>query len=163
MSKLADAKEFIRELAALLEESSLSEIEVEDDGLRVRVVRQQVSTTAVLPPALPEAPSCAAVSETAASGQAIASEAAEGGEDDWSTHPGVVSSPMVGTAYVAPEPGAKPFVAVGDRVEEGQILLIIEAMKVMNQIPAPRAGVVRHIFFQDAQPVEFGEPLVVIE
>ncbi|RMF16792.1 MAG: acetyl-CoA carboxylase biotin carboxyl carrier protein [Alphaproteobacteria bacterium] len=163
MSKLADAKELIRELAALLEESSLSEIEVEDDGLRVRVVRQQVSTTAVLPPAPAVASSPATVREAAVPGQTIASETAEGGEDDWSAHPGVVASPMVGTAYVAPEPGAKPFIAVGDRVEEGQTLLIIEAMKVMNQIPAPRAGVVRHIFFQDAQPVEFGEPLVVIE
>ncbi len=169
MSKLADAKELIRELAALLEESSLSEIEVEDDGLRIRVVRQQASAATILAP--PQAVVGGTQAEATPSAPAASGGAAErdtngeGGAptEDWSDHPGLVASPMVGTAYVAPEPGARPFITVGDQVEEGQTLLIIEAMKVMNQIPAPRAGVIRHIFFQDAQPVEFGEPLVVIE
>ncbi|RMF69631.1 MAG: acetyl-CoA carboxylase biotin carboxyl carrier protein [Alphaproteobacteria bacterium] len=174
MSKLAEAKELIRELAELLQQSELSEIEVEEDGLRIRVARQLTVTAQLPPPALQPASATGAapVSETIqpAAGQAggpseppaqAASDAASE-EEDWLSHPGLVTAPMVGTAYVAPEPGAKPFVQVGDTVEEGQTLLIIEAMKVMNPIPAPRAGTVRHIFFSDAQPVEYGEPLLVI-
>ncbi len=170
MSKLAEAKELIRELAELLQQSELSEIEVEEDGLRIRVARQ-LTVTAQLPASPPPtAPVAAphhagveaaapAVADTAAPAPAR-TDAAD--EEDWLSHPGLVTAPMVGTAYVAPEPGAKPFVQVGDTVEEGQTLLIIEAMKVMNPIPAPRAGTVRHIFFSDAQPVEYGEPLLVI-
>jgi acetyl-CoA carboxylase biotin carboxyl carrier protein len=82
---------------------------------------------------------------------------------DPSKHPGVVTSPMVGTAYIAPEPGAKPYIEVGSRVKAGDTLLIVEAMKTMNQIPAPKAGTVTQILFEDGQPVEFGEPLVIIE
>ena len=170
MSKLAEAKELIRELAELLQQSELSEIEVEEDGLRIRVARQ-LTVTAQLPASAPQAAPMTTSSSpgAGAAGPAASAEAAAAppqadaaGGEDWLSHPGLVTAPMVGTAYVAPEPGAKPFVQVGDTVEEGQTLLIIEAMKVMNPIPAPRAGTVRHIFFSDAQPVEYGEPLLVI-
>jgi len=141
----------IRELAKLLDETSLSEIEIERAGLRVRVARNiSVAATGmggVVPLAAAPAP--------AASVPASA--------NDLANHPGVVPSPMVGTAYWAPEPGAKPFIEVGSRVAAGQPLLIIEAMKTMNQIPSPRAGTVTHILVEDGQPVEFGEPLVIIE
>jgi acetyl-CoA carboxylase biotin carboxyl carrier protein len=93
---------------------------------------------------------------------AAGAPAADGG-GDITKHPGMVPSPMVGTAYIAPEPGAKPFVDVGSKVSAGETLLIIEAMKTMNQIPAPRAGTVKQILFEDGQPVEFGEPLMIIE
>jgi acetyl-CoA carboxylase biotin carboxyl carrier protein len=145
----------IRELALLLDETSLTEIEIERAGLRVRVARN-VSIAAAMPASLPvSAPLPAAV----ASGTAAASAAAT----DFSKHPGVVPSPMVGTAYWAPEPGAKPFIELGAKVAAGQTLLIIEAMKTMNQIPSPRAGTVTQILVEDGQPVEFGEPLVIIE
>lgn len=141
----------IRELAKLLDETSLSEIEIERAGLRVRVARNisvaAAATVGVVPLAAAPAP--------AASAPASA--------NDLANHPGVVPSPMVGTAYWAPEPGAKPFIEVGSRVVAGQPLLIIEAMKTMNQIPSPRAGTVTHILVEDGQPVEFGEPLVIIE
>jgi acetyl-CoA carboxylase biotin carboxyl carrier protein len=142
----------IRELAALLDETSLTEIEIERAGLRVRVARN-VAIAAGIPalPASVAAPTVAAV-------QAAAAAAA-----DLSKHPGVVPSPMVGTAYWSPEPGAKPFIEVGSKVSAGQTLLIIEAMKTMNQIPSPRAGTVTQILIEDGQPVEFGEPLVIIE
>jgi acetyl-CoA carboxylase biotin carboxyl carrier protein len=93
----------------------------------------------------------------------VAAAAAASAGADLSKHPGVVPSPMVGTAYSAPEPGAKPFVEVGSKVSVGQTLIIIEAMKTMNQIPSPRAGTVTQILVEDGQPVEFGEPLVIIE
>jgi acetyl-CoA carboxylase biotin carboxyl carrier protein len=138
----------IRDLAAILEETGLSEIEIEKAGLRVRVARTMQVITAA--PAGASAP---------------APVAARPGPKpmDVSSHPGLVTSPMVGTAYVAPAPGAAPFVKVGDMVGEGQTLLIIEAMKTMNQIPSPRAGRVTQIIISDGQPVEFGEPLMVIE
>ena len=141
---------FIRELALLLDETSLTEIEIERSGLRVRVARN-VSIAAALP--------------TAVAGTAVALPvaAAAAAISDLSSHPGAVTSPMVGTAYWAPEPGAKPFVEVGSKVSLGQTLLIIEAMKTMNQIPAPRAGTVTQILIEDGQPVEFGEPLLIIE
>jgi acetyl-CoA carboxylase biotin carboxyl carrier protein len=140
----------IRELAMLLDETNLTEIEIERAGLRVRVARN-VSIAASLPPNY--AP--AAVAPAAASGPAAVADIAK--------HPGVVPSPMVGTAYWASEPGAKPFIEVGTKVTVGQTLLIIEAMKTMNQIPSPRAGTVTQILIEDGQPVEFGEPLVIIE
>src|SRR3954469_5268181 len=144
-----DDSALIRELALLLDETNLTEIEIERAGLRVRVARN-VTIAATLPtthqPAL-------------ASGTAPASIA----DIDLAKHPGVVPSPMVGTVYWASEPGAKPFVEVGSKVAVGQTLLIIEAMKTMNQIPAPRAGTVTQILIEDGQPVEFGEPLVIIE
>ena len=142
----------IRELALLLDETSLTEIEIERAGLRVRVARN-VSIAASLPAAAPVA--AAAPAPAAASAAAAAA--------DFSKHPGAVPSPMVGTAYWSPEPGAKPFIEVGSKVSAGQTLLIIEAMKTMNQIPSPRAGTVTQILVEDGQPVEFGEPLVIIE
>ena len=150
----SDDSALIRELAMLLDETSLTEIEIERAGLRVRVARN-VSIAAGIPAALP-APVAAsvAVAVPAAAAAAVA---------DMSKHPGVVPSPMVGTAYWAPEPGAKPFIEVGSKVSAGQTLLIIEAMKTMNQIPSPRAGTVTQILVEDGQPVEFGEPLVIIE
>jgi acetyl-CoA carboxylase biotin carboxyl carrier protein len=144
----------IRELAMLLDETSLTEIEIERAGLRVRVARN-VAIAAGIPAAL-SAP-------VAASAVAAAPVAAAAAVADLSKHPGVVPSPMVGTAYWAPEPGAKPFIEVGSKVSAGQTLLIIEAMKTMNQIPSPRAGTVTQILIEDGQPVEFGEPLVIIE
>ncbi|SHN87332.1 acetyl-CoA carboxylase biotin carboxyl carrier protein [Bradyrhizobium erythrophlei] len=143
----------IRELALLLDETSLTEIEIERAGLRVRVARN-VSIAASLPAAAPLA-AAAAPAPAAASAPAAAA--------DFSKHPGAVPSPMVGTAYWSPEPGAKPFIEVGSKVSAGQTLLIIEAMKTMNQIPSPRAGTVTQILVEDGQPVEFGEPLVIIE
>jgi acetyl-CoA carboxylase biotin carboxyl carrier protein len=143
----------IRELALLLDETSLTEIEIERAGLRVRVARN-VSIAASLPAAAPIAAAATAAAPAAASAAAAA---------DFSKHPGAVPSPMVGTAYWSPEPGAKPFIEVGSKVSAGQTLLIIEAMKTMNQIPSPRAGTVTQILVEDGQPVEFGEPLVIIE
>src|SRR5215216_3608010 len=138
--------ELIRALARLLDETGLTEIEIEQKGLRVRVGRQgpfvhaaAASASHVPPPPVLEAPT------------------------DPTKHPGVVTSPMVGTAYLAPEPGARPYINVGSLVNAGDTLLIIEAMKTMNQIPAPRAGKVTQILIEDGRPVEFGEPLVIIE
>jgi acetyl-CoA carboxylase biotin carboxyl carrier protein len=139
----------IRELALLLDETSLTEIEIERAGLRVRVARN-ISIAASMPANLQPAAAAAAAAATL--------DAA-----DVAKHPGVVPSPMVGTAYWASEPGAKPFIEVGSKVSVGQTLLIIEAMKTMNQIPSPRAGTVTQILIEDGQPVEFGEPLVIIE
>ena len=142
-------KELIRELAELLKETDLSEVEIEREGLRVRVAR---NLTVSAMPAM--APAAAPISG-GAEGKA--------GSGDAANHPGAVPSPMVGTAYRAPEPGAPAFVEVGSKVSEGQTLMIVEAMKTMNHIPAPRSGTVTAILVEDGQPVEFGEPLVVIE
>jgi acetyl-CoA carboxylase biotin carboxyl carrier protein len=149
----SDDSALIRELASLLDETSLTEIEIERAGLRLRVARN-VSVAAAMP---------ATFHAMAAAPAAAASAAANAAANDLSAHPGVVPSPMVGTAYWAPEPGAKPFVDVGTKVTVGQTLMIIEAMKTMNQIPSPRAGTVTQILVEDGQPVEFGEPLVIIE
>jgi len=147
----SDDSALIRELALLLDETSLTEIEIERAGLRVRVARN-ISIAAAMPSSYPS------VAPIQAAAAAPATAAA-----DPSKHPGVVPSPMVGTAYWAPEPGAKPFIEVGTKVSVGETLLIIEAMKTMNQIPSPRAGTVTQILIEDGQPVEFGEPLVIIE
>jgi acetyl-CoA carboxylase biotin carboxyl carrier protein len=147
----SDDSALIRELALLLDETSLTEIEIERAGLRVRVARN-ISVSAAMPASFQ--PMAAAAPAVAATPAAVA---------DLAKHPGVVPSPMVGTAYWAPEPGAKPFIEVGSKVSAGQTLLIIEAMKTMNQIPSPRAGTVTQILVEDGQPVEFGEPLVIIE
>jgi acetyl-CoA carboxylase biotin carboxyl carrier protein len=143
----------IRELALLLDETSLTEIEIERAGLRLRVARN-ISIAAAVPAGIAPAGALASLA-VAAAPTAPAT--------DFATHPGVVPSPMVGTAYWAPEPGARPFIEVGAKVDVGQTLLIIEAMKTMNQIPSPRAGTVTQILVEDGQPVEFGEPLVIIE
>jgi acetyl-CoA carboxylase biotin carboxyl carrier protein len=135
--------ELIHELTRLLDETGLTEIEIEHNGQRVRVARAAAAPRAEMPlPPVEELPAAPL---------------------DLSKHPGVVISPMVGTAYAAPEPGAKPFIDVGSKVKAGDTLLVVEAMKTMNQIPAPRAGTVIQILFEDGQPVEFGEPLVIIE
>jgi acetyl-CoA carboxylase biotin carboxyl carrier protein len=138
-------EDVVRTLARLLDETRLTEIEIEQHGLRIRIARQ--STVTYAPPIM-EAP------------RPIPAPA---GAIDPSKHPGVVASPMVGTAYRAPEPGAKPFCDVGMAVKAGDTLLIVEAMKTLNQIPAPKSGTVVQILFEDAQPVEFGEPLMIIE
>jgi acetyl-CoA carboxylase biotin carboxyl carrier protein len=140
--------ELIHELTKLLDETGLTEIEIEREGMRVRVARNAAPVTAIVP-------------RVAAAPQPVGESASS--SIDPAKHPGVVISPMVGTAYGSPEPGAKPFIEVGGRVKAGDTLLIIEAMKTMNQIPAPRAGAVMQILFEDGQPVEFGEPLVIIE
>jgi acetyl-CoA carboxylase biotin carboxyl carrier protein len=146
--KPAIDQELIRELARLLDETGLTEIEYERDGQRVRVARQAQLVAA-------PARAIVATDPTAL--------AAGDAPFDPAKHPGVVTSPMVGTAYVGPEPGARPFVEVGSRVRVGDTLLIVEAMKTMNQIPSPRAGTVIQILIEDGQPVEFGEPLMIIE
>jgi acetyl-CoA carboxylase biotin carboxyl carrier protein len=145
--------ELIRELAGLLNETGLSEIEIEKAGLKVRVART-VTITAAAPAASPGAAG-AAVGLAAAPVSAASLDPAQ--------HPGCVKSPMVGTVYRAPEPGAPNFVDIGARVSQGQTLLIIEAMKTMNHIPAPKAGTVTQVLIENGQPVEFGEPMVVIE
>lgn len=146
MSKFPIDEEAIRKLAELLSETGLSEIEIEDDDRRLRVARQ----------AAPLHASVAAAGAPVAA-PPVAEEPVAG------PHPGTVASPMVGTVYLAPEPGAAPFVQVGDAVREGQTLLIIEAMKVMNNLPSPRSGKVTAVLVDDGTPVEFGEPLIVIE
>ena len=145
----SDDSALIRELALLLDETSLTEIEIERSGLRVRVARN-ITVSAAMPANFQPMPIAAA-----AAGPAAAADLAK--------HPGVVPSPMVGTAYWSPEPGAKPFIDVGSKVSAGQTLLIIEAMKTMNQIPAPRAGKVTQVYVQNGSPVEYGEALVLIE
>ena len=152
-----DDSALIRELALLLDETSLTEIEIERAGLRVRVARN-ISIAAAMPPSM-----ATVAHAPVAAAPASAAEAAAAAAADFANHPGVVPSPMVGTAYWSPEPGAKPFIEVGARVTAGQTLLIIEAMKTMNQIPSPRAGIVTQILIEDGQPVEFGEPLMIIE
>jgi len=144
-------QQLIRDLAGILNDTNLTEIEVELGDLKVRVSRQQQAVQAIAAPL----PVAAAVSAPAASPAAGATPA--------DLLKNAVPSPMVGTAYTAPSPDAKPYIEVGQTVREGQTLLIIEAMKTMNQIPSPRSGTVTAILFEDAQPVEYGEPLVVIE
>ena len=153
-------KDLIRELAALLEETGLTEIEVEHDGRRIRVARG-VNLTTTLTTDLPQAEPRESA-RAKGDGPKPAKRAAGQGEE-FIVHPGTVTSPMVGTAYRAPEPGAPPFIEIGAKVTAGQTLLIIEAMKTMNQIPSPRAGTVIAILVEDGQPVEYGEPLAVIE
>ena len=148
----SDDSALIRELALLLDETSLTEIEIERAGLRLRVARN-ISIAASIP-ANVQAPASAPAAAAPLSAPATAAAA---------EHPGAVPSPMVGTAYLSSEPGARPFIEVGSKVAVGQTLLIIEAMKTMNQIPSTRAGTVTQILVEDGQPVEFGEPLVIIE
>lgn len=162
MSKIKETKDLIREIAEMLEKSSLSEIEVEDDDIRIRVARNTglSSQTVVHAPAPTPAPAAEAASPAQVAAPAAPAPAEA---TDPASHPGAVLSPMVGTAYASPEPTAPAFIKVGDQVSEGDTLLIVEAMKVMNPIAAPRAGTVKEILFTNAQPIEFGEPLVIIE
>ncbi|NBN62362.1 acetyl-CoA carboxylase biotin carboxyl carrier protein [Pannonibacter tanglangensis] len=148
-------KNLIRELALLLDETNLSEIELEQKDFRIRVARQLRIEASVPTYAAPVAAPQPMAAPVAAAAVAEVADPAK--------HPGTVPSPMVGTAYLSPEPGARPFVEVGERVNEGQTVLIVEAMKTMNQIPAPRSGVLKQVLVKDAQPVEYGEPLFIIE
>jgi len=145
----------VRELAELLNETGLTEIEVEDDDRKIRVSRGAVSAAA---PVYAPASAPAAAPAPAAAAPAPAEAAAPSGPD----LKNAVKSPMVGTCYLTPEPGAAPFIAVGKAVKEGDTLLIVEAMKVMNPITAPKSGTVTAILVDNAQPVEFDQPLVVI-
>ena len=137
----------VRKLAGLLDETRLTEIEYAWGEHRIRVTRQPSPVHAV-------------ATATAAPAAAVAAPAAV---EDLAKHPGAVTSPMVGTAYLAPQPGAAPFIRVGDTVSAGQPLLIVEAMKVMNQIRSTKAGRVARILVEDTAPVEFGQPLVILE
>lgn len=156
MSKLMDSKDLIHELAELLDQSSLTEIEVEDDGFKIRVAREVQGVVSHVAPVAaapaPAAPVAEATPVAAASPQETAA-----------SHPGAVTSPMVGTGYLRPSPDADAFINVGDSVTKGQTLCIIEAMKVMNQIPSPKSGTIKQILISDAVPVEFGEVLCIIE
>ncbi|EEW25514.1 acetyl-CoA carboxylase biotin carboxyl carrier protein [Rhodobacter ferrooxidans] len=152
---------FIKALAELLNQNDLTELSVKrdygiDDSLEVRVVKQ--ATVVAAPVAMP-----APVALPAPTTVAAAAPAAPVLSEDPAQHPGAVTSPMVGTAYLSAEPGASPFVTIGAIVTEGQTVLIIEAMKTMNHIPAPRAGTVKRILIADGNPVEYGAPLMIIE
>ena len=149
--------EAVRALAELLRETDLTEIEYQENSTRIKVLR------AVQQAVVPVAPVQASAQTASAVDTESDSSATEAKKDDWEGHPGVISAQMVGTVYLAPGPGADPFVTVGSKVEEGQTLFIIEAMKVMNMIKAPKSGTVKHIFVKDAQPVEYGDPIVVID
>jgi len=160
-----DDVEFIKALAELLSENELSELQVkreypEAGTLNVRVSKISNVTTTVAMPAAAPAPAPSAPSAPAAPASE-ATPASDGG--DPASHPGAVTSPMVGTVYLAPEPEAAAFVKVGDSVSEGQTLLIVEAMKTMNQIPAPKSGTVKRVLVEDGAPVEFGAPLMIVE
>lgn len=153
---------FIESLAALLREHDLTEVEVkrdygEDDSLNVRVSRTATAAPAISVPVAAPAPVATAAATPAAP------EAAPAQAEDPAAHPGAVTSPMVGTAYLSAEPGAAPFVKVGDTVSEGQTLLIVEAMKTMNHIHAKSAGTVKRVLVEDGAPVEFGAPLMIVE
>lgn len=140
-------KELVRELAELLEETGLGEIEIGDQGRTLRVARNAVVAAVAQAPAA-EAPAAGTGAEA---------------DEDLAAHPGAVTSPMVGTVFMAPEPGASPFVKVGDQVAAGDTLLIVEAMKTMNPIPAPRDGRVARILVANGAPVEFGEALMILD
>lgn len=153
---------FIQALAELLRENELTELEVkreygEADRLNVRVSRQTLAAAPVAPAPAP-APAAPATPATPATPLASGAD-----DEDPAQHAGAVTSPMVGTVYLQPEPGSPAFVSVGDKVKEGQPLLIVEAMKTMNQIPSPRAGTVKRILVEDKSPVEYGAPLMIIE
>jgi len=149
----------VRKLADILRETELSEIEIEQGDLKIRVARQLMAAPAVSYVAAPApAPSPLSIPSPSPTSEAAAASAAPAGPPK-----DAIKSPMVGTCYLQPQPGAPSFIKVGDRVKQGQTLLIIEAMKTMNPIPSPREGVVAEILVSDSQPVEFGEPLVVFE
>jgi acetyl-CoA carboxylase biotin carboxyl carrier protein len=141
-------EELIRSLAELLKDTELSEIELEQDGWRIRIARHLQGEHVVT---------------TAAPVAAVAASKPAAGDRDAADHPGTVKSPMVGTAYLAASPDSSPFVEIGTQVTEGQTVLIVEAMKTMNHIPAPRSGTVTAILVENGHPVEFGEPLMILE
>ena len=145
----------VRQLAKLLDETGLTEIEYATGAFRVRVSRQQTIVNGVAAPG--GSPSSGVPVTTPVAAPALTEKAFD------ATHPGAVKSPMVGTAYLAPEPGAAAFVSVGDRVKEGQTLMLVEAMKTFNEIKSPRAGVLRKVMIENQQPVEYGDILMIIE
>ena len=149
MSKSSIDSEAVRSLAALLDDTNLTEIEYESSGMRIRVARTAAAVAYAAP---------AAAAPVAAAAPASAAPVVE----DLANHPGAVKSPMVGVSYLSPEPGAARFVNIGDTVAEGQTLLLIEAMKTFNPIRAPKGGKLQQILVTDGQPVEFGEPLLII-
>ena len=151
MAKLDIDIDYIAQLAELLQKTGLTEIEIAQAEMRIRVVRQVQAIVQVAAPPVAPIPAVMPASPEIGTGTIDL------------THPGLVTSPMVGTAYLASEPNTPPFVSVGQEVEEGATLLIIEAMKVMNQIRSPRSGRVTRIFIENASPVEFGEPLLIVE
>lgn len=152
MSKKLDIDdELIRKLAEIMDDTGLTEIEIGSEGLSVRVARGNTAVTYAAPPQAPAPASNAA------------SSANQTSEISHADHPGVVTSPMVGVAYTSAEPGAAPFINVGDTVTSGQVVMLIEAMKVFNQIKAPKGGVVKKIIVESGSPVEFGEPLLIVE
>ena len=160
MTKDAPADQaLIEAIAKLLNEQNLAEIEIEREDLRVRVTRSYASS-GVQQVMVPAAPAPAPPAPTAPVGSAAAAKTAA---DDLASNPNALTSPMVGTAYLSPEPGKPAFVSVGSKVSEGQTILIIEAMKTMNQIPAHKSGTVSRILVSDASPVEYGQPLAVID
>ena len=150
MADFGPDEELVRRLSELLKETGLSELEYEEGGARIRVARNLVAAAAAVP----------AVSAEPAR---LSGPERGNGEAAEAVPQNAIVAPMVGTAYLSPEPGAASFVKLGDTVKEGESLLIIEAMKVMNQIPSPRAGRITRILVEDGQPVEFGEPLMVVE
>jgi acetyl-CoA carboxylase biotin carboxyl carrier protein len=152
MAKFEMDTEFVRKLAQILHETQLGEIELADGERRIRVAKPTV-TVAAAPMMVPSTGAAPAATNAPTAGAA----------NDLAKHPGAVTSPIVGTAYLAPEPGKPNFVAVGDKVTAGQTLLIIEAMKTFNPIKAPKAGTVTRILVENARPVEFGEPLMIVE
>ncbi len=159
MSKLNIDKKAIRDLAEIMNETGLGEIEIETDDHRIRVSRGSTGSTQAVYATAPAAAPAAAPQAAAPAAAEPAPTAAETA----SNNPGAVKSPMVGTAYMSPEPGAPAFIKPGDTVSEGQTLLIVEAMKTMNPIAAPKAGKVVEILVSDQEPVEFGQPLVIVE
>ncbi|UYO00426.1 MAG: acetyl-CoA carboxylase biotin carboxyl carrier protein [Devosia sp.] len=159
-------QDLIRAIAELLNKENLAEIEIEQEDLRVRVTRSYPNEAPAYAPAPVQymaAPQGAAPAAAPSAPSGSVPAAAPAKAEDLASNPGTLTSPMVGTAYRSPEPGKPSFVEVGGKVSEGQTVLIIEAMKTMNQIPAHRSGTVTRILVDDAQPVEYGEPLVVIE
>jgi acetyl-CoA carboxylase biotin carboxyl carrier protein len=153
MSKIKLDEELIRGLATIMEETGLTEVEITHDEESVRLSRCGATVVAAAAAPAPVIPTA----------EAPAPAAPEVTDDDAANHPGAVTSPMVGTAYLAPEPGAPIFINVGDRVAEGQTILIIEAMKTMNSVASTRSGTVTKILVENQQPVEYGQPLVIIE
>jgi len=151
MTRMVVDTEAIRTLAEILQDTGLTEIEISEGDSRIRVVRAPAIVQAALPVAAPPG-------AVAASAVPSASEI-----EDFAHHPGAVKSPMVGVAYLSPEPSAPPFITVGQNVAAGQTLLLIEAMKTFNQIKAPRAGVITRVMIQPGTPVEYGEVLMVID
>ncbi len=162
MNRLPVDTEAIRTLAQILQDTGLTEIEIAEKDSRIRVVRAPAQVAAMVPAAAPAAPAA----NTAVNGGVNAGPtpiANADGTEDYAQHPGAVKSPMVGVAFLSPEPGAAPFVTAGQSVAAGQTLLLIEAMKTFNQIKAPRSGTITRIMAQSSVPVEYGQVLMVID